>query len=275
MEAGIARPMKVPESPGVPGYTQAVAMVPGSYSASRRRSWSRPVLESPVTGPRLLALADHLRGISHGSPDRLAEILGVSVRSERLAAAAGGAQAQLRPSPGGFVVALDPDPAPGEPEGRQHAEARRRFRLAHELSHVLFFSPTAPHMRIRRMEWGEEEFCDRLAALLLVAPPSTDRLDAAGLVALAVERRAPLAAVLAAATYSRPAPSCAIVNGRADGLRILGRCGPRSGSRRLSAAAAGRHLAEVPNTTPGPVLVVVRDDHWSSTLLQEEPMLLA
>lgn len=234
----------------------------------------RPVLESPVTGSSLVALAETLRRRSCGSLDLLAAELGATVRVGRLAAAVGGSQARLLSGPRGFDVTIDPDPAPGEPDGPADQEARRRFRLAHELGHLLFFAASPPYLRVRRPEPHEEEFCDRLAALLLVPPARTEGLDASELVELAGALHAPVGAVLLSAALAERPAAFAVGRWRAASVRGLRRCGPRSGRQRLSATALRRYLTPLALEEDGPFLVLIRRRQWSSTLLQHEPALL-
>lgn len=226
----------------------------------------RPILGRPLDTQGAVALAEELRAGCGGSPETLAGQWGVRVRSGRLGAAAGGSQARMLPLPAGFEVTIDPEPAPGEPDDPAEAAARWRFRLAHELSHVLFFSKETPHVRVRRAEAGEETFCDLVAALLLVPPALTAGLDAAGLVALARSLRAPLSAAVMAASLANPPASAATGTWIGGGTRHLRRCGVK-GRRGLSHAALTRFLTDHLRDAEGRFLVLVRAQEWSVACL--------
>lgn len=100
------------------------------------------------------------------------------VVTDELRSDVGGAEAMLVPvSNDAFSILVDPRPLGGWPHvseaDRVVLERRRlRFRTAHELGHVLFYSRSsggAPHRRSMPSP-AEEAFCDRFAAALLLPP---------------------------------------------------------------------------------------------------------
>lgn len=101
--------------------------------------------------------------------------LGIDIRVVSLQVPDGGAQGFLVPRPtGGFRIEIDPEPRGGWrtvlPSLRRQLERhRRRFLIAHELTHTLFYegTPEGPR-RLVLASSAQETFCDELARALLV-----------------------------------------------------------------------------------------------------------
>lgn len=102
----------------------------------------------------------------------LAQRLGCRVHDKRLGAAAGRIEAKLTPRGRGFEIEVDPTPVGGwqDPECEAVARRRRRFRIAHELGHTLFYGegPDGRRTRNTPISEKEERFCDAFAAALLL-----------------------------------------------------------------------------------------------------------
>lgn len=105
---------------------------------------------------------------------RICDRLGVEVSVVSLEVPDGGAQGFLIPRANGFLIEVDPEPRGGwqsvSPSLRSSLERhRKRFLIAHELAHTLFYEdrPARP----RRLVFDsvrQEAFCDELARALLV-----------------------------------------------------------------------------------------------------------
>lgn len=111
---------------------------------------------------------------------------GIGVRDDRIGSGRGGHEALLIPTDmGSFRIVVDS--TMGRARARQDPvqRHRRRFRVAHELGHTLFYTASAGQP-VRRFEGGsraEEDFCDEFARCLLAPPPRTS-LSASEVVAL-------------------------------------------------------------------------------------------
>lgn len=106
---------------------------------------------------------------------QICDHLGIKVREVSLDVPRGGAQAFLIPnSSGNFTIEVDPEPAGGWPSVARSlrsslARHRRRFLVAHELAHTLFYEQTSSGARrLVSNSDTQEEFCDELARNLLV-----------------------------------------------------------------------------------------------------------
>lgn len=131
----------------------------------------------PAAVTSLAAQARHCWG---ATPDakldlgRACNRLGVEVREVALEVPAGGAQGFLIPRPGGFLIEVDPEPH-GSWESVPRAlraqlrRHRKRFLIAHELTHTFFYGdgPTGPR-RVVFDSPQQEIFCDEMARALLV-----------------------------------------------------------------------------------------------------------
>jgi len=104
--------------------------------------------------------------------------LGVELRAARLYPERGGVEAMLIPRPkGSFRVVVDPTPPRGwsnvpEPLRSTVTRHRFRFRVAHEIAHMLFYQGVGSDRPPRRVgavgSAHEEYFADTFAAALLV-----------------------------------------------------------------------------------------------------------
>lgn len=116
---------------------------------------------------------------------------GAEIREAELGASRGGLQGMLVPLPEDrFRIAIDPTPKGGwdaggdadiDPAMRNH---RVRFRVAHELGHILFYRRSRGARPSRAFVAGtaeEEAFCDEFARHLLV-PYREGRVRAEGVV---------------------------------------------------------------------------------------------
>jgi hypothetical protein len=116
-----------------------------------------------------------LRQTSRLDLDRLCRCLDVEISVAGLDVPGGGAQGFLMPKPnGGFRIEVDPEPRRGwrgvPPTIRKTlARHRKRFLVAHEVAHTLFYEngPEGPRRRVYDSE-PQEQFCDELARTLLV-----------------------------------------------------------------------------------------------------------
>jgi hypothetical protein len=115
--------------------------------------------------------------------DAMAKLLGCRVVQKQLSAGRT-MEAELRPDADrdGFQLAVDPTPRGGWDETPAAARLRitrhrRRFRIAHELGHTLFFTRRRGCGPRRARPWAatEEDWCDEFARQLLV-PSSAARL---------------------------------------------------------------------------------------------------
>jgi len=153
----------------------------------------RPSLEglSRVPAPedsRFIASA--LRGswgfddLARFDSDAVLQHLGIECRESNLGGGEGGPQGLLMPlADGGFRIEVDPSP----PEGWRGAPTalreevsrhRRRFTIAHELAHTLFYwrGGSAPE-RVAKDSAAQEIFCDALASALLVPPAAAEAMS--------------------------------------------------------------------------------------------------
>lgn len=132
-------------------------------------------------------MGQHVRQLAmgaHGQPDplRLVEGLGWGLSFSALAADTNGLDAVLVPrDDGSFDCLVDPRlasserwQAAGEPpaSAQQLVEATLRFRVAHEIGHLFFYSTESPSRHIGRVTADEEAFCDRFAMALLISHES-------------------------------------------------------------------------------------------------------
>lgn len=115
--------------------------------------------------------------------DAVARLLGCRVVQKQLSAHRN-VEAELRPDADkdGFQIAVDPTPRRGWDRTPARARARtarhrRRFRIAHELGHTLFFTRRRGYGPRRACPWvaTEEDWCDEFARRLLV-PSAEARL---------------------------------------------------------------------------------------------------
>ena len=129
---------------------------------------------------------------------------GWQVEIRPLRAPEAGLQACLLPSAEyEFVIWVDDRPSPSEEEDpsapdRGPNSPLVRFRLAHELAHSLFYRSGRPPTRRTRPDALEEDFCDQVAALILVDETEANRATCRGeksVVAFARAWRSPVAAV--------------------------------------------------------------------------------
>lgn len=107
--------------------------------------------------------------------DRIAQQLKCSVREANLSTSRR-IEAELRPSRtnDAFTITVDPRPpaGPDRAVSARLSRRRRRFRVAHEIGHSLFFERDRARAPRRRVPWREDEerFCDEFARSLLVPP---------------------------------------------------------------------------------------------------------
>lgn len=100
------------------------------------------------------------------NPEAVIRAMGWQVVSKCLGAPNDGPLAMLVPLfDGGFRFVLDPWAQ--KVEGHPRSDSSRAFRLAHELGHVMFFTPGSPPRRVDRITHFEEQFCDSFADALL------------------------------------------------------------------------------------------------------------
>jgi hypothetical protein len=114
----------------------------------------------------------------------------------RLGAATGGLEALLVPCGQRFDLVVDSEPPGGwervSPELRPELDRHReRFRVAHEWAHSLFYerNPHEGFVRLVADSNGQEEFCDRFAAALLVPPSVAAGMSPAPSSVLDLQRR--------------------------------------------------------------------------------------
>ncbi len=126
---------------------------------------------------------------------RICGNLGIEVSVVSLEVPEGGAQGFLIPRPGGFLVEIDPEPRGGwqsvPPSLRSQLERhRKRFLIAHELTHTLFYEdhPTGPR-RLVPDSPRQESFCDELARTLLVPLDAAAELPFDPQSAVEIQRR--------------------------------------------------------------------------------------
>lgn len=116
-------------------------------------------------------------------PAELIHHCGWRIQIEALSAKQGGQDALLIPqaAPHRFLIVVDPELSTrerwmvhgGEPTEDElaAAEATRRFRLAHEIGHTLFFDRAIPPRRLTKPSPQEEQFCDSFARYALLPGP--------------------------------------------------------------------------------------------------------
>lgn len=113
-----------------------------------------------------------------------------------LRAADGGLEAMMFPGSNGTLsIRVDPTPCGGwgsasDPLIGEISRQRERFRVAHEIGHALFYDTSSQRRRrLRRSSPGEEAFCDRFAAALLMPPLAVREMPVAAASAIALQRR--------------------------------------------------------------------------------------
>lgn len=133
---------------------------------------------TPALAPELARAIRRACGLQQTSRldlGRVCRHLDAEISVQGLDVPAGGAQGFLIPRPtGGFRIEVDPEPRHGwrgvAPGMRKTLERhRKRFLVAHELAHTLFYEdgPEGPRRRVFDSE-PQERFCDELARALLV-----------------------------------------------------------------------------------------------------------
>lgn len=132
---------------------------------------------NPAEAPKIAAKLRVAWGLSSQEKldlDRVCERLGAEVSTIHLDVPRGGAQGFLIPRTDGFLIEVDPEPSGGWGSVRAAlrldlSRHRRRFLIAHEIAHTLFYrsGPDGPRRAVAASA-AEEDFCDALARALLV-----------------------------------------------------------------------------------------------------------
>ncbi len=146
---------------------------------------------------------------------RVAERLGCKVEDARLGGERGGIEAMLLPDRDSdlFTVRVDPTPHRGWSDvpadlRTEIAHRRRRFRVAHELAHTLFYDrrPGRAPERAAAVTEAEEQFCDEFARALLVPPAAARVLPTTAESVFTLEARFDVSLELAARALARSQP---------------------------------------------------------------------
>ena len=186
----------------------AVGRTPDQRGASIETPWRRvPPLSEAVR------LAAAVRATDRDQSDAFnveayCRRSGIAVCDDRIGSGRGGHEALLVPTDAGsFRIIVDSTMGRTRARRDPVQHHRRRFRIAHELGHTLFYATSAGRP-VRLFEGGsqnEEDFCDEFARSLLAPSPRTS-VSAGEVVALhqRYEVSVEVAARSAAASLSGP-----------------------------------------------------------------------